>query len=161
MAQTRTIAKLQLLHARWLIGSERKGSVLDEAGGKTNLSRLGGARSARQTFVHQAPAGHWQAATLISSIRLDGSTACMAVGAATNTEVFRSYIEEILLPTLCPGDIVVMDNLTAHKNEQTLALIKAKGAQALFLPPFRRILTHRKDVEQDQEPAAQHRGPNR
>jgi transposase len=100
------------------------------------MTRLRG-RAPRGKRLHaKAPAGHWQTTTLISSIRLDGSTACMAVGAATDTEVFRSYIDEVLLPTLRPGDIVVMDNLIAHKNEQTLALLSAKGAQAIFLPPY-------------------------
>ena len=60
----------------------------------------------------------------------------MAVDGATNTEVFRAYIEKVLIPTLRPGDIVVMDNLSAHKNKETLALLEAVGAEALFLPPY-------------------------
>jgi transposase len=60
----------------------------------------------------------------------------MTIDGATNTKVFQSYVREILVPTLRPGDIVVMDNLGAHKNENTLALITAAGAQTRFLPAY-------------------------
>lgn len=73
---------------------------------------------------------------MISSVRLDGTTACMTVGGATNTEVFQAYVREILLPTLREGDMVVMDNLSAHKNAGTVALIESAGAEAVFLPPY-------------------------
>ena len=73
---------------------------------------------------------------MISSVRLDGSTACMAIEGATDTEVFRAYVREVLLPTLRVGDIVVMDNLTPHKNEETIALIEGAGACVWFLPPY-------------------------
>ena len=73
---------------------------------------------------------------MISSVRLDGKTAPMTVGGATNTEVFRSYVSDILLPTLREGDLVIMDNLSAHKNAETLALIESVGARVVFLPPY-------------------------
>ncbi len=73
---------------------------------------------------------------MISSVRLDGTTACMTIEGATNTEVFQAYVREILLPVLRPGDIVILDNLGAHKNEQTLALIRQAGAEARFLPAY-------------------------
>lgn len=60
----------------------------------------------------------------------------MAIDGATDTEVFRAYVSEVLIPTLREGDIVVMDNLTPHKNEETLALIEKAGASVLFLPPY-------------------------
>jgi transposase len=60
----------------------------------------------------------------------------MTIDGATNTEVFQAYVREILVPTLRAGDIVVLDNLGAHKNEATLALISAAGAQTRFLPPY-------------------------
>lgn len=65
---------------------------------------------------------------MISSVRLDGSTACMTIEGATDTAVFQAYVREILCPSLRPGDIVIMDNLGPHKNEQTVALIAAAGA---------------------------------
>jgi transposase len=83
-----------------------------------------------------APCGHWKTTTMISSIRLDGSTACMTIEGATDTEVFRAYVREVLCPTLRPGDLVVMDNLAPHKSDPTLELIEAAGAQALFLPAY-------------------------
>jgi len=73
---------------------------------------------------------------MIGAIRLDGSTACMAIDGAIDTEVFGTYVEEVLCPTLRPGDIVVMDNLSPHKSEPTLALIRQRGAQVLFLPAY-------------------------
>jgi transposase len=60
----------------------------------------------------------------------------MAIEGATDTEVFREYIAQVLCPTLRPGDIVIMDNLTPHKNQQTLDLIEQAGAQVLFLPAY-------------------------
>lgn len=69
-------------------------------------------------------------------MRLDGSTACMAIEGATDTGVFGAYVREVLLPTLRVGDIVVMDNLTPHKNQETLALIEEAGACVWFLPPY-------------------------
>jgi len=73
---------------------------------------------------------------MISSIRLDGSTACLAIEGATDTEVFQTYVREVLCPTLRAGDTVVMDNLSPHKNDHTLALITQAGAKVLFLPAY-------------------------
>jgi len=109
---------------------------LDESGAKTNMTRLWG-RAPRGERVHAScPVGHWGTITMISSIRLDGSTACMALEGATDTEVFRAYVAEVLVPTLRPGDLVIMDNLTPHKSEATLGLIAQAGAQVLFLPAY-------------------------
>jgi transposase len=100
------------------------------------MTRLRG-RAPRGERVHATtPQGHWQTTTMISSIRLDGSTACMTVSGATDTEVFRTYVRCVLRPTLRPGDIVIMDNLSAHKSELTLQLIEQAGARVLFLPPY-------------------------
>lgn len=73
---------------------------------------------------------------MIAGLRLDGRTACMTVQAATDTEIFHSYVEQVLLPTLQPGDLVVMDNLAPHKNPRILALLASAGAHVLFLPPY-------------------------
>ena len=73
---------------------------------------------------------------MISSIRLDGTTACMALEGTTDTESFRAYVSQVLLPTLRSGDLVIMDNLSPHKSDPTLALITNAGAQALFLPAY-------------------------
>ncbi len=100
------------------------------------MTRLRG-RAPRGKRCHaSAPAGHWKTTTMISSVRFDGSTAAMTIEAATDTEVFQSYVREVLCPTLRPGDIVIMDNLAAHKNETTLRLITQAGAKVRFLPAY-------------------------
>jgi transposase len=73
---------------------------------------------------------------MISSVRLDGSSACMTIEGATNVEVFHAYVREVLVPSLQSGDIVIMDNLSAHKNEHTLKLLEQAGAQVRFLPAY-------------------------
>jgi transposase len=109
---------------------------LDESGAKTNMTRLRG-RAARGQRVHAShPHGHWHTTTMISSIRFDGATACMTIDGATDTDVFHSYVERVLVPTLRTGDIVIMDNLAAHKSDKTEALIVAAGAEVRFLPPY-------------------------
>jgi transposase len=109
---------------------------LDEAGAKTNMTRLRG-RAQRGKRVHaSSPHGHWHTTTMISSIRLDGSTACMTIEGATDAEVFRAYVHGVLCPTLRAGDVVIMDNLSPHKNELTLSLIAQAGAAILFLPAY-------------------------
>ena len=109
---------------------------IDESGAKTNMTRLYGRAKAGQRIVDNVPAGHWCTTTMISSVRLDGSTACMVIDGATNKEVFQAYVQHILLPTLKTGDIVVMDNLSAHKNKKIKDLIESVGAEVWFLPPY-------------------------
>jgi len=100
------------------------------------MTRLRGRALKGQRLHAHAPQGHWQSTTLIGALRLDGSTACLTLDGATDTEAFGTYLEKVLLPTLRPGDLVVMDNLSSHKNERTLALLARVGAQALFLPAY-------------------------
>ncbi len=73
---------------------------------------------------------------MIGAVRLDGSTACTTIDGATNTQTFRDYIRTVLVPTLRPGDIVVLDNLAPHKSAETCALITAVGATVRFLPAY-------------------------
>lgn len=109
---------------------------LDESGAKTNMTRLRG-RALRGERVHaKSPHGHWKTTTMLCAMRIDGSTSCMAVDGATDTEVFRAYVDRVLCPTLRAGDIVVMDNLSPHKSEATLSLLKQAGAEVLFLPAY-------------------------
>lgn len=109
---------------------------LDESAAKTNLTRLRG-RAPRGERVHDhAPAGHWGTTTLIGSVRLDGTTACMTIQDATDSEVFRAYVQHVLLPTLKPGDVVILDNLSPHKHPETTRLIEQAGARVRYLPPY-------------------------
>jgi len=100
------------------------------------MTRLRGRAPRGQRLVMGCPHGRWTTTTMISSVRLDGTSACMTIAGATDTEVFRAYVRDILVPVLRPGDIVVLDNLRAHKSEATLALIAAAGAQTRFLPAY-------------------------
>ena len=109
---------------------------IDESGAKTNMTRLYGRAKYGQRAVDDAPSGHWCTTTMISSVRLDGSTACMVVDGATTKDIFKAYVENILLPTLRPGDIVVLDNLSSHKNQEIRDLIESVGADLWFLPPY-------------------------
>jgi transposase len=109
---------------------------LDESGAKTNLTRRCGRALKGQRVHARTPHGHWQTTTMMSSLRLDGTTTCLALDGTTDTESFRAYVAAVLVPTLRPGDRVVMDNLSPHKSDPTLALITQAGAQVLFLPAY-------------------------
>ena len=109
---------------------------LDESAAKTNLTRLWGRAQRGTRVLDSAPAGHWGTTTMIGSVRLDGTTACMTIDDATDTDVFRADVERVLGPTLRPGDVVVMDNLAPHKHPETLRLIEATGATARCLPAY-------------------------
>ena len=100
------------------------------------MTRLRGRAVRGERVFDHAPAGHWCTTTMISSIRLDGSTACMTIQGPTTSEIFRIYVEQVLVPTLRPGDVVVLDNLSSHKDPDTIALIQHVGAEVLFLPPY-------------------------
>ena len=73
---------------------------------------------------------------MLSSIRLDGSTECVVFDGAVDKALFREYIVQILCPALRPNDIVVMDNLSAHKNPELVEHVKNCGAELLYLPPY-------------------------
>ena len=109
---------------------------IDESGAKTNMTRLYSRAKEGQRAVDDAPSGHWCTTTMISSVRWDGSTACMVVDGATTKDIFKAYVENILLPTLRPSDIVVLDNLSSHKNQEIRDLIESVGAELWFLPLY-------------------------
>jgi transposase len=73
---------------------------------------------------------------MISSIRLDGTTACMHLPGAADTAAFVTYIDQVLCPTLKQGDLVVMDNLSVHKSPEVLKLVESVGAEVRFLPAY-------------------------
>jgi transposase len=82
------------------------------------------------------PHGHWKVVTLTAAVRLDGVGACLAFDGATNAACFEAYVGECLAPTLRPGDIVVMDNLSSHKTAEVARLIAAAGAEVRYLPAY-------------------------
>ena len=86
--------------------------------------------------VAAVPHGHWKTTTFTGALRLDGMTAPMTLDGPMNARAFRAYVEQALVPTLKPGDIVVMDNLAAHKNAAIRIAIEAAGASLRYLPPY-------------------------
>ena len=100
------------------------------------MARLRGRSPRGERCRASVPHGHWKTTTLIAGLRLDGLAAPMVVDGAMNGEMFTAYTEIILAPTLAPGDIVILDNLPAHKVTGARTAIEAKGAFMLFLPPY-------------------------
>lgn len=82
------------------------------------------------------PHGHWRTTTFIAALRLEGMTAPLLLDGAMHGAAFLAYVEQVLVPTLSPGDIVVMDNLPAHKLAAARQAIEAAGAELRFLPPY-------------------------
>jgi len=100
------------------------------------MTRLYG-RAASGQRVHEAtPQSHWTVVTLIGALRVSGMVAPMTVEAATDGEIFLAYVEHFLCPALRPEDVVVMDNLSAHKVDGVRQLIETTGAKLLYLPPY-------------------------
>ena len=82
------------------------------------------------------PHGHWKTTTFVGALRIDGMTAPMVLDNAMHGAAFRAYMEQVPVPTLAPGDIVVMDNLPAHKPPAVRRAIESAGAELHFLPPY-------------------------
>jgi len=100
------------------------------------MTRLYGRAPAGQRVHEATPQSHWKVVTLIGALRLSGMVAPMTVEAATDGEVFLAYVEHFLCPVLRSEDVVVMDNLSAHKVDGIRQLIETRGAKLLYLPPY-------------------------
>ena len=100
------------------------------------MTRLYGRSMRGERARDSAPHGHWCVRTLIGSIRGDGRTTCMTIDAPTDNDVFLAYVRKVLLPSLRPGDIVVLDNLRSHKTAAVAEAIRSAGAEALYLPAY-------------------------
>jgi transposase len=87
-------------------------------------------------LIGRVPHGHWKTTTLVAGLRVDSITAPFVIDRAMNGQIFRTYIERCLVPTLTPGDVVIMDNLRAHKVAGVRQAIEAAGATLLYLPPY-------------------------
>ena len=97
--------------------------------------------------------------TLLSSMSLEGMGPSLAVTGSVDATVFKAYLEQVLLPELNPGQIVIMDNLSAHKNERVRELIEAAGCEVLYLPPLlTRLQPHRRSLLKDQGHTQESRG---
>lgn len=109
---------------------------LDESGATTAMTRRYGRAPGGERVDAAVPHGHWKVLTLTAAVRLGGVGACLAFDGATDTACFETYIGECLVPTLKPGDIVVMDNLSCHKTVEVERLIRGAGAEVRYLPAY-------------------------
>ena len=100
------------------------------------MTRLRGRCLKGQRLRSKAPFGHWKTQTFIAGLRCHGLTAPFAAGAPMNRRIFETYVETQFAPTLEKGDVVILDNLSAHKSPAAEQAIRAKGAWILFLPPY-------------------------
>lgn len=106
---------------------------IDETGTSTNMARLCGRGKRGQRVIGRVPWGHWKTMTFVAGLRQDGITAPFVIDCAMNGAIFVEYVRQCLAPTLKPDDIVVMDNLPAHKIGQ---IVEAAGAEPRYLPPY-------------------------
>lgn len=109
---------------------------LDESGVTTDLLRRYGRCPRGQRLVDHAPFGHWQTHTILAAVRLDGLIAPAVFDGPIDHPTFLAYVEQVLVPTLRPDDIVVLDNLSVHKHPAARLAIEQAGASLWFLPPY-------------------------
>ena len=109
---------------------------IDETWTKTNMAPLRGWAPRGQRIKAHVPHGHWQTLTFLAALRYDRITAPWLIDGPINGESFRIYIESVLVPTLRPGDIVIMDNLGSHRSHAVRRAIRTAGARLLFLPKY-------------------------
>lgn len=109
---------------------------IDETWTKTNMTRLRGRAPSGQRLVAKVPHGHWKTTTLIAALDHRGIRCSTTVDGAINRKIFEAFVEQVLVPTLRPGDLVVLDNLSSHKGPRVRQLVAAAGAGVLYLPPY-------------------------
>ena len=109
---------------------------IDETWAKTNMTRTHGWWRRGSPLRAQVPHGHWRTMTFLAALRHDRIAAPCVIDGPINGESFRAYVEQVLVPTLQPGDIVVMDNLGSHKGIAIRRAIRAVDARLVFLPPY-------------------------
>ena len=109
---------------------------LDEFGATTTMQRTHGRAAPGERVVTKVPHGHWKMISTIAAMSVDGIVASGSFDGATDTELFVTFVREALMPVLKSGQVLVMDNLPAHKSTQIDRLIEAAGARVLRLPPY-------------------------
>jgi len=109
---------------------------LDETGATTNMTRRYGWGRRSERLVDATPWGHWKTTTFVAGLRAGGIIAPWVIGGAMDGAAFRTYVEQVLVPELRKDDVVVMDNLPAHKVAGVQEAIRAAGASILYLPPY-------------------------
>jgi transposase len=109
---------------------------IDETGTSTNMARLRGRAPRGERLIGKVPHGHWKTTTFVAALRSSALTAPCVIDGPMNGNAFLAYVEQILAPSLIPGDMVVLDNLSAHKVPGVSEAIEAAGARLLYLPPY-------------------------
>jgi transposase len=109
---------------------------IDETWTATNMARTHGRCAKGQRLRMGFPHSHRKTTTLVAGLRLSGMVAPMVLDGPINGDWFEAYVDQVLVPTLRPGDIVIMDNLSSHKRLSVKLLIEAAGATLAFLPPY-------------------------
>jgi transposase len=109
---------------------------IDETGTNTAMVRQRGRGPCGARVVGRVPHGHWKTLTFVAGLRANAITAPFVIDRPMNGKIFQVYLNKCLVPTLSPGDMVVMDNLPAHKVGAVRAIIEAAGATLLYLPPY-------------------------
>ena len=131
------VAERRALWRSWQVGIDPSRLLfIDETWLTTNMSRLRGRAVAGQRVIGVVPHGHWKTTTLVAALGLSGVQCSMVLDGAINGQSFGAFVEQVLVPTLRPGQIVVMDNLSSHKAERVGQLIRAAEAELLYLPPY-------------------------
>jgi transposase len=100
------------------------------------MARLYGRARRGERLVGKVPQGHWQMTTLVAGIRADGTVAPFALTGAMDGATFEAYVEQVLVPCLRPGDIVVLDRLQAHRGRAVARAVRKAGAGVWYLPPY-------------------------
>jgi len=109
---------------------------IDESSAKTNMTRLYGWAFGGARLIDVVPHGHWCTTTMIAAVGLGGAKAPFVFEGPMDSQMFRAYVKHVLVPELRPGDIVVMDNLSSHKDAEARTLIEDAGAYVWYLPPY-------------------------
>ena len=109
---------------------------IDETSAKTNMTRSHGRCAKGRRLVAKVPHGRWRTLTFLAALRHDRIDAPCVLDGPINGLSFRAYVEQFLVPTLAPGDIVIMDNLGSHKGQLVRRAIRTAGARLFFLPPY-------------------------
>ena len=109
---------------------------VDETWAKTNMTATHGYAPRGERLVDAAPHGHWQTTTFIGALRADGMVAPMVLDGAVNGAAFVAYVEQVLVPELRPGDVVILDNLGSHLVAGVQEAIEGAKARLLYLPPY-------------------------
>ena len=117
------------LHPRDLV-------FIDETGADTKMARRYGRAFRGHRLVARVPHGHWRTTTFVGALRASGITAPLVVDGPMNGDVFLAYVQQQLVPTLRPGDTVILDNLSSHKKSGVREAIQTVGARLVYLPPY-------------------------